>query len=200
MLDERFVIAGVILSLVGGLKYLIDTVKGKTQPNKVTWFLWALAPLIAFAAEMKEGVGMQSLMTFIVGFNPLMIFLASFINRKSTWKLSSFDIICGGLSVLGLVLWQITKVGNLAIALSLAADGLAGVPTIVKAYRAPETESDLLYLLTGINAIITLATIDNWNFAHFAFPVYILLLCLLLFILVRFRIGRRREVQGNMVK
>ena len=190
MIDERFLIIGVFLSLVGGLSYLIDTVKGKTQPNKVTWFLWALAPLIAFTAEVQQGVGWQASLTFIVGFNPLMIFLASFFNKKSTWKISKFDLVCGCLSVLGIILWLITKVGNIAIALSIAADALAGVPTIVKAYRAPETESSLIYLLSGINAVITLATIDQWNFQHYAFPVYIMLLCITLYTLVKFKIGR----------
>ena len=190
MIDERFLIIGVFLSLVGGLSYLIDTVKGKTQPNKVTWFLWALAPLIAFTAEVQQGVGWQASLTFIVGFNPLMIFLASFFNKKSTWKISKFDLVCGCLSVLGIILWLITKVGNIAIGLSIAADALAGVPTIVKAYRAPETESSLIYLLSGINAVITLATIDQWNFQHYAFPVYILLLCIILYTLVKFKVGR----------
>src|SRR5918992_4551489 len=31
---------------LGALSYLIDTLKGKVQPNKVSWFVWALAPLI----------------------------------------------------------------------------------------------------------------------------------------------------------
>jgi hypothetical protein len=57
MLDEKFVILGIIVGFIGSLSYLIDTIKGKTKPNRVTWFLWALAPLIAFTAEIKQGVG-----------------------------------------------------------------------------------------------------------------------------------------------
>ena len=53
MIDERFVIIGAFLSMIGQLTYAIDTVKGKIKPNRVTWFLWALIPLIAFVAEIK---------------------------------------------------------------------------------------------------------------------------------------------------
>jgi len=51
-----------------------------------------------------------------------------------------FDLICGILSLVGLVLWMITKVGNVAIFFSIVADGLAAVPTLVKAYKYPDTE------------------------------------------------------------
>lgn len=94
MLNENFVILGAVILAIGSLSYLIDTLKGKVKPNRVTFFLWALAPLIAFAAEIKQGVGIQSLMTFMVGFSPLLIFLASFVNKKAEWKLGSFDFIC----------------------------------------------------------------------------------------------------------
>ena len=50
MIDERFVYLGVILSIYGSLSYLIDTVKGKVRPNRISWLFWALAPLIAFFA------------------------------------------------------------------------------------------------------------------------------------------------------
>ncbi|MDP2363456.1 MAG: hypothetical protein Q8M94_06755, partial [Ignavibacteria bacterium] len=70
MIDERYIFIGLALSFLGSVSYLLDTIKGKVKPNRVTWFLWALAPLIAFSAEVKQGVGMASLMTFMVGFNP----------------------------------------------------------------------------------------------------------------------------------
>jgi len=63
MIDERFVFIGFAFSLYGGLSYLIDTIKGRNKPNRISWFFWALAPLIAFVAEIKKGVGLQALMT-----------------------------------------------------------------------------------------------------------------------------------------
>ncbi len=187
ILHPNFVILGASIGFIGGISYLVDTIKGKTKPNRVTWFLWALAPLIAFAAEIKEGVGIQSLMTFFVGFSPLLIFLGSFVNNKSTWRLGKFDFICGGLSLIGLLLWYVTKNGNFAIFLSILADGTAAVPTIVKSYRFPETENYHVYLAYTIAAAITLLTIETWDFANFGFPVYILILCAILVFLIRFR-------------
>jgi len=191
VIDERFIFVGLFLAVIGGLSYLVDTLKGKTTPNRVTWFLWALAPLIAFSAQLQQGVGLTALLTFIVGFNPLLIFLASFINRKAVYKLTKLDVVCGVLSIVGIILWRVTDIGNLAILFSIMADALAGVPTIVKSYKNPETESYTIFLLGSINAGITLLTIKVWDFAHYAFPLYIFSICVLLFSLIRFKIGTK---------
>ncbi len=190
MIDERFVILGVLLNFAGSIGYAISTVKGVTKPNRVTWFIWALAPIIAFAAEIKQGVGLASLTTFMFGFGPLLIFLSSFVNKKAYWKLSKLDVICGILSLAGLLLWGLTRVGNIAIFFSIIADGLAAIPTITKSYTNPETENYQAYFFAAISAAIALATIKVWNFAHFGFPLYALLVCALLTILIKFEVGK----------
>jgi len=191
MLNENFVILAVVVGSFTSIIYLIDTIKGKVQPNKVTFFLWALAPLIAFTAQIKQGVGIQSLLTFLVGFEPLLIFFASFLNKKSAWKLGSFDFICGALSLAGILAWYITQVGNLAIAFSIVADGLAALPTIVKVYRYPETENGLLYLGGFISALLTLLTIPSWTFAYYGFNLYLVVVTLIIFSLIQFKLGKK---------
>lgn len=190
MLHSNFVILGAVIYFFGGLSYLITTLKGKTKPNKVTWFFWALAPFIAFVAEIKEGVGIQSLMTFSIGFLALIIFLASFINKKSFWRLGRFDFVCGILSLIGLFLWYATKNGNYAIIFAISADLMATVPTIVKSYSFPETENYHDFLGSVINAAITLLTIKIWNFAQYSFPLYILIIDIVFVLLVKFKIGK----------
>ncbi len=189
MIDERFIILGTILTLYGGLIYFLDTLKGKTKPNRVSWFIWSLAPLVAFYAEIRQGVGLQSLFTFIVGFVPLMVFIASFLNKKSIWKIGSLDVVCGVLSVFGIILWQITKEVNIAIALSIVADAIACIPTIIKSYHFPETENYQAYFMSFIAGCITLLTIKVWSFEQYGFPLYILAVSLILTILIRFKIG-----------
>lgn len=190
MINENFVIVGIIITIIGGSTYLIDTVRGKIQPNRVSYFLWALAPILAFFAEIHQGVGIQSLLTFIVGFIPAVIFIASFLNKKSYWKLEKLDLLCGALSLLGLFLWFITQIGNIAIVFSILADALASMPTVIKAYKEPQTESPYGYLSNGISAIITLLTVKNWNFQNYAFPIYILFMMGSIGILVISKVGK----------
>lgn len=195
MLDERFVILGALLSFYGGLSYLIDTIKGKNKPNRVTWFLWALAPLIAFSAELEKGVGLTALMTFMAGFNPLMILIASFVNKQSYWKLNKMDYFYGSISIFAIIIWKITGEGNLAILFAILADGFASIPTVIKSYHQPETESSSIYLFAMINSGIALLTIKDWTFAHYSFPAYIFLLCALVYSLVKFKWGLKLKAE-----
>lgn len=141
MIDEKFVYLSVLIIFIADFAYTFDTIKGKIKPNRITWFLWALAPMIAFASQLQKQVGMESLLTFMAGFGPLMVFLASFVNKKSVWKISKFDIGCGTLSVVVLILWVLTNNPIIALLLSILAGGLAAIPTIIKSYFAPETET-----------------------------------------------------------
>jgi hypothetical protein len=79
----------------------------------------------------------------------------------------------------------------LAIFLSIVADGLASALTIIKSYHFPETENIYAYLGSGIAALITIATIRFWRFELIAFPFYIFVVCLILVVLIRFKIGKR---------
>jgi hypothetical protein len=197
MLNSNFVIVGTLIGAVGALAYLIDTVKGKVKPNRVSFLLWSIAPFIAFAAQIKQGVGIESLMTFSTGFLPILTFGASFVNKKAEWKITKFDLVCGALSILGLILWLITKVGNIAITFSILADGLAAVPTIVKAYKYPDTELAWPWIATVFGVVLTLLTLSEWTFANSGFIVYILIVNTLIFSLIQFRIAEKMGFKEN---
>jgi hypothetical protein len=191
VINENFVVLGAVIGLLGGISYIKDTLQGKVQPNRVSWGLWAVAVSIAFAAEISQGVKLQSLTTFVVGFVPLLIFLASFVNKKAYWKITKFDLLCGSLSLIGLLFWWITKVGNIAIIFSIFADLAAGIPTLIKSYKYPESENWIEYMTSFINVIILLLTIKTWGFAYYGFPLYIFLYDFIAFILIRFKLGKR---------
>jgi hypothetical protein len=191
VIDVHFVILGTAVSLLGSLLYARDTYRGLTQPNRVTWLLWALAPMLAFVAEIRQGVGLQSLMTFSVGFGPLIVLAASFMNHHAVWRLGPFDILCGVASALGLLLWLLSSNDTVALLSFMAADGLAGLPTIVKTWKAPETESVSSYLGAFINALLTLATVTTWTSAVAAFPLQIALFTAVEITLIVGRVGPR---------
>jgi len=197
MLNQNFIIIGALMGAAGSVAYLVDTVKGKVKPNRVSFLLWSIAPLIAFAAQIKQGVGLESLMTFSTGFLPLTVFIASFVNKKAEWKITKFDLVCGALSILGLILWLVTKVGNIAITFSIMADGLAAIPTLVKAYKYPDTEIAWPWIATVFGVILTLLTLNGLTFANSGFIIYILIVNTLIFSLVQFRIGEKLGVQKH---
>jgi hypothetical protein len=193
MLHSNFIIIGALIGAAGSVAYLRDTVKGKIKPNRVSFLLWSIAPLIAFAAQIKQGVGLEALMTFSTGFLPLTVFIASFVNKQAEWKLTMFDLLCGIISLVGLILWMITKVGNVAILFSIIADGLAAIPTIVKAYKYPDTELAWPWIASVVGVVLTLLTLSTITFANSGFILYILVVNTLIYTLVQFRLGEKLQ-------
>lgn len=198
MLNANFVILAGIINLIGSVSYIIEVLKGRVKPNKVTWLLWGVAPTIAFLAQILQGVGISAFLTFTIGFGPILILGASFINKKSYWKISKFDIFCGSVSLLALIIWILTKDANTAIFISILADFFAALPTVIKAWNQPETEDYKAFLATVIASTITLLTIVNWNFATLSIPIYTLLICAyftLVVIFPKFRPFSRAELK-----
>jgi len=89
----------------------------------------------------------------------------------------------------GLVLWQITKVGNVAIFFSILADDLAAAPTIVKAYNYTDTELAWPWIATSFGVTLTILTLKELSFASSGFIIYNLIGNAIIFSPVQFRIG-----------
>lgn len=196
MINEQFMYLAVLLIVWGAYAYIKDMYQSDTKPNLVTWFLWSVAPMIAFVAQVQAGVGPAAFLTLMVGLCPLAVFIAGL--KKGEFRPSRFDLVCGGASVVALILWQITGSGALAVALSITADGLAATPTLIKAYKDPRSESPFLFALFAISAAITLLTLTAWTLESAGFSAYILALYVTLFIVVKFEVGG--HVQPTPVK
>lgn len=186
MLHPYFAIVGIIISVTGSAAYLIETIKGRAQPNKVSFLLWSLAPLVAFFAQISQDFGLESLMTLSVGISPLIIFFASFLNKKSNWKITKFDVFCGLLSLLGFVLWRLTSDYKLAIILSIIADAFAAFPTLKKSYFHPESEVAWPWLMTSLGIVLVVLTLKEITIANSAFNIYIFLVNTIIFGFIRF--------------
>lgn len=199
MIPDWFVFVAIGFNFVGIIGYVAAVLRGRARPNRVTFALWALAPLIAFAAEVQEGVGIRSLLTLAVGLGPLFVLGASYISRQAEWEITRFDLVCGALSLVGLALWIVSGDGNVAIAFAIAADGLAALPTVRKSYLDPDSEHAPAYGCAFIASGITLLTVGELTFAAVAFPLYLLAINGLIIALVVSRIGLRRAPLAERV-
>ncbi len=202
MINVNWIYLGTAISALGTAVYLRDTLRGTTKPNRVTWLLWAVAPLLAAAVELDEGVGLRALPTFMIGFMPLLVFAASFHNTASVWKIRRIDYACGAMSVVGTVVWLVTRNGVLAISAAILADFLAGMPTVMKSWTHPETETVYSYIGAVISMGIVLLTIDHWTFDVAAFPIFIVCMGSVEVVLVGLEPGprvRRARLHGTAV-
>ncbi|HEX9009085.1 MAG TPA: hypothetical protein VF804_01870 [Holophagaceae bacterium] len=176
MLPESCAIVGALIGSLGGCYYLAETLVGRAQPNRITWLLWGLFPMVIFLAQRAQGVAGVSWASFVAGLTPLLVVAASFFNRNAYWKTEPRDYGLMAAAVLGLLLWALTHEPNLALLFSLLADGLASVPTLLKAYRHPRSESWVAYAVSAVGFGISLLSVQAHTFEATAFVAYLVLL------------------------
>ena len=168
------VVLSALISIIGASFYIRDTLAGKTKPNRVTWSLWATAPLIGATAAVASGADLWAVVrVFLAGFMPLLVVFASFINRQSYWRLNTFDVSCGALSIAALVVWAAADSPRSAILLAAAGDGFAAIPTLTKAWRFPETETGAMFIGSFLSSVLVMPSIPEWNIENAAFTVYL---------------------------
>ena len=173
---HSLVIISTLLMLWGGYAYFRDTLAGRTKPNRVSWFLWALAPLVSFSAAFSVDADIwASVRVLVGGVVPGVVFLGSFFNRKSYWKLTWFDWFCGGLSLTALLFWQLASSPLIAVLLATAANTFASIPTFIKAWNFPETETRLIFINSFLSAVLIIPAIPVWNIANSAFQIGLML-------------------------
>jgi hypothetical protein len=166
-------IAGSVVNFVACLGYVRAILKGEAAPNRVTWFLWALVPLIAGAAQLRAGVGISTLVVLSVGAGPAFIVLASFVRHRGSWSLGPFDYVCGVCALAALALWGMTGDPVIAIVLSILGDFAAALPTLRKAWLKPATENRSTYLISFAGMMLGMFSIQQASFAAYAFNAYL---------------------------
>ncbi|MBK9795608.1 MAG: hypothetical protein IPP58_03795 [Holophagaceae bacterium] len=176
MLPEYCAIIGAILGSLGGFYYLYETILGTAQPNRITWLLWGIFPMVIFAAQRAQGAESVSWASFVAGFTPLLIVAASFFNKKAYWKSEPRDYYLMAAAILGILLWALTDQPNLALLCSLLADVLASIPTLIKSYRHPHSESWIAYAVSAFGFGISFLSVQIYNFENAAFVAYVFIL------------------------
>jgi len=191
VIDPRFVYLAAALALLGAYGYIRDTLRGDTSPNRVTWSLWGVEGVLAFFVERQQHVGLAALMTLMLGLVPCAVVVASFCSRHGSWKLGTFDVACGAVSVGGLVFWAFINEPTVALVSFVVADQMAALPTIRKSWLAPRTESPRLFFLGSTNCAITLLTLTKLTTAGVLFPGCILVTDLVVGLLIVSNVGPR---------
>jgi hypothetical protein len=79
MFSEIFAILAGLMLVAGAPPYLFDIIKGKTKPQRATWFIWGFLGVIAFISQVSLH-GAWSLV--FVGFDALGSVLVFFLSLK----------------------------------------------------------------------------------------------------------------------
>ena len=167
-----FTVLGVLSSiifLVGDMPYLIDTLNGKTKPQRVTWGVVFFLNAIGLANQMASGAT-NSLWLFGSAF--LMtgaIFLVSFKNGVGGHSRADTLVILAALT--GLFLWYLFDSPLMSIIANVCVATVALIPTYKKAKIDPESETRITWLLGTISVMMAAVSVGELNLSLLILPV-----------------------------
>jgi uncharacterized protein with PQ loop repeat len=166
------ILAG-ILSILGYIPYIISIIKGKTQPNKATWFIWTLVGGLLAFSYLAEGD--QNTIWLPLGYflGPLITAILSVRYGYAVW--TKLDIVCIIAALISIIPWILSKDATMTLLINVIIDASGALPTLVKTYREPETEDFTAWVIFFIANTIQLFAISEWGFAAI-YPIYLFFL------------------------
>lgn len=168
-----FGILSSIFVLVGGIPYLRDIYNKKAHPHILSWIGWAFITALGAFAMLAEGSQWVVAILFSNSFLCLAIAGYSIFKKVGIWSTTVYDYVFFGLGILGLVLWQVLDIPLIALICAIIADFSFGVPTIIKTYKDPSSETYFVWLTATMAGLFSLFAVRNFSFTEVGYPLYL---------------------------
>ena len=178
-----FAIASSLFVFLGGIPYLLDIHKKNVQPHVLSWLGWAFITALGAFAMIAEG---STWIVAILFANSLLCFsvvIYSLVKKVGVWAASKYDVLFS-LGFLGLVLWQVFEQPLIALVSAILADLFFGLPTIIKTYLNPKTETPFVWIAATISGALSLFAAESFVFHEVGYPTYLLLFDSIVLLLV----------------
>lgn len=157
--------------LLAAPPYIIDTIRGKTKPERATWFIWSVLGTIAFIAQLDLGATWSLLFTGLDTLGCVCAFFLSLRYGIGGWTF--LDKIALGVAAFGVAVSLITHAPIVALGGVIAADASGSFLTIRKTYHMPDSETTISWLLVSIGAGCSLLLVRSLKVGLLLYPIYL---------------------------
>lgn len=184
-LKNIFLVLSTVISLSAyfvGIRFIF---KGSFRPQRTTWFLMAVISALFVATLLAQGDRNAVWLASAIFVGNFLIFLLSI--KNGIGGKSKSDMVVLLMVVISLLVWYITKNPLLALVMSIIADFIAFLPTMIKSWFLPWTEEWMFYVFGIVSSFLNLLSLSVFNFEKSIFLIYFLLsnIALVLIIVLR---------------
>ena len=162
-------IIAVLLTFIGYVPYVRDTLQKKTTPHIYTWFIWGLVTAIAYGLQVTNGAGVGSWVTLAVAIICFFIFTLGLRHGKK--DITKSDTVFFILSFVALFLWLIAKQPILSVILASTIDMLGFIPTIRKSWNKPYSETLFSYELNTFRHGLSIFALQRYSIVTWLYPL-----------------------------
>ena len=170
---EFFGYTSAVISIVMIIPYVWDILHRKAKPERGSWLIWTVLGFISFFSQMSKGATNSLWLTAGQTISVLIIFVLSLkYGYGGLAKRDTKALIGAGA---GLFLWFLTKEATVALIIVILVDSIGTYLTMVKSYEDPESETLLVWLLSGTSGIFGMLAVGEFNLILLLYPFYIML-------------------------
>ena len=166
------IVAG-ILSFLPCPFYIRSILKGKTRPDRVTW--WILALVSGMIAASSWASGARETLWLPIGYALSFFIIAVFSVKYGDGpiQLHLLDRVCLSLAIFSIIVWWAFNSPLIALCMNIVVDFIGLIPTAHKAYVRPWTEDRTAWIIAVTASFLNLFAISEWTFAISAYPIYV---------------------------
>lgn len=159
--------------LIGAFPYLKDIHQKKAHPHILSWLGWSFITALGAFAMLADGSTWAVAILFANTALCIMVVMYSIIRKVGVWATSRMDMVFFGLGIVGLILWKTLDLPVLALICAIIADFAFGLPTIIKTYKDPASETSFVWITVTISGLLSLFAIQSFAFHEIAYPLYL---------------------------
>ncbi|HSX05623.1 MAG TPA: hypothetical protein VLF69_04100 [Candidatus Saccharimonadales bacterium] len=164
-------ILALVLNIIGYVPYIRDILRGKVKPQRITWGIWTILTTIAAVNQVKNGGGWSSLFFISTVLLVATTFMLSI--KRGMGGASKLDMICLAAAIVLFGYWATVHNTRLSTLVAVFIDGVGAIPTVVKTFHKPETESYPQWVLAGIGGLCTMLAVTKPDWALLIYPAYV---------------------------
>lgn len=166
-------LAAVVISTAQVI-YVFNCLRRKITPSVLSWFGWACLMGTSLVSQVVHK-GWQWSMTGIASsaVGCLTIALVAWLSGNFSFRRRDLGFLVAGIGCVGV--YVVSANAWVTTVFAIVADGLLGIPTIVKAYREPALERSAAWLLGVVSSTLALVICLHHEVIFMLFPAYLFL-------------------------
>ena len=169
---SALVTIGALISAAGSVPYILAVIRGTARPRLVSWGVWAVLAGVMTVSAFIEGAMASAAMTAITFIACATVTILGW--QRRTGGINRVDMVCLVGAVLGIASLAIFKSPLIALAVSVAVDIIAFIPTLMHAWTSPYEESLTCFALSALGGTLAVLAVlvGEISVVALLYPVY----------------------------
>jgi hypothetical protein len=162
-------LAGGMLALTQAIPYILSIFYGTTKPSRPAYLIWTITDCIAAGSYIALGARTTIWWSIAQIITSLIILLIAF--KHGMGGSSIIDRFCLLMAATAITLWIVTGDAKLALYATVLAGLMGYIPTLIKVYYHPWSESFASWTLTLCSTVFNMLAIDSLQFHLIVIPL-----------------------------